>query len=150
MRCKSSPGSESEQPVAGARKRVWIFPAILAGSAILAAVTVLSFAQNPVQQLPTPPPHPLIQANRPPDANQQMEMREKKSWRENFDAANAERLRQMTQATAMLETMAIALKAEVDNSGSTPLSENAVHKAETIEKLAQIIKERMQLTVKPN
>jgi hypothetical protein len=92
----------------------------------------------------------LPEANRPPDANQQMEMREEKSRRQNFDAANAERLRQMTQATAMLETMAIALKAEVDNSSSTELSENAVHKAETIEKLAQIVKDQMKLTVKPN
>jgi hypothetical protein len=56
----------------------------------------------------------------------------------------------MTEATEMLETMAIALKAEVDNNGSTPLSENAVHKAETIEKLARLVKERMQLTVGPN
>lgn len=152
MRCKLSPGSESEQPLAGARKGPWILPATLAVSAILAAVTLLSFAQTPAPQLPTTAPRPplLEGANRPPDANQQMEMREKKSKRQNFDAANAERLRQMTQETEMLETMAIALKAEVDKSGSTPLSENAVRKAETIEKLAQIIKERMQLTVKPN
>ena len=152
MRCKSSPGSESKQSVAGTFKGARIFPATLAGSAILAAVTLLSFAQTPAPQLSAPAPHPLLlpEANRPPDANEQMEMREKKSRRQNFDAANAERLRQMTQATAMLETMAIALKAEVDNSGSAPLSENALHKAETIEKLAQIVKERMQLTVKPN
>jgi len=147
MRFKSSAGSESEQPVARARKRAWILPMTLAGSAILAMVTLLSFAQTPAPQ-----PHPLLlpAVNRPPDANQQMEMREQKSKRQNFDAANAERLRQMTQATEMLETMAIALKAEVDKTGSTQLSETAVHKAETIEKLAQIVKERMELTVKPN
>jgi hypothetical protein len=152
MRCKSSPGSESEHSVAGTRKGARIFPASLAGSAILAAVTLLSFAQTQAPQLPAKPPHPLIlpEANRPPDANEQMEMREKKSKRQNFDAANAERLRQMTEATKMLETMAIALKAEVDNSDSTQLSENALHKAETIEKLAQIVKEQMKLTVKPN
>jgi hypothetical protein len=152
MRCKLSPGSESEQCVAGTRKGVWILPATLAGSAILAAVTLLSFAQTTTSQLPTPPPHPplFLGANRPPDANEQMEMREKKSRRQNFDAANAERLRQMTKATEMLETMAIALKAEVDKTDSAQLSENAVHKAETIEKLAQIVKEQMQLTVKPN
>jgi hypothetical protein len=148
MRFKSSRGSESEQS-GGVRKRTWILPATLAGSAILATVTLLSFAQTPAQ---SPPPHPLLlpAANRPLDANQQMEMREKKSKRQNFDAANTERLRQMTQATEMLETMAIALKAEVDNNGSAPLSENAVHKAETIEKLARLVKERMQLTVGPN
>jgi hypothetical protein len=152
MRFESSRGSESEQPGAGARKRTWILPTTLAGSAILATVTLLGFAQTPAPQLPTHPPHPLLlpEANRLPDANQQMEMHEERSKRQNFDAANAERLRQMTQATAMLETMAIALKAEVDNVGSDRLSENAVHKAETIEKLAQIVKERMKLTVKTN
>ena len=152
MRCKSSPGSESEKRFAGKRKRIWFLAPTVAGSAILAAVTLLSFAQTPTLQLPGKPPRPLIlpEANRPPDANAQMEMREKKSRRLNFDAANAERLRQMTQATVMLETMAIALKAEVDNSSSTGLSENAVHKAETIEKLAQIVKDQMKLTVKPN
>ena len=148
MRFKSSRGSESEQP-GWARKRTWILPTTLAGSAILATATLLSFAQTSSQ---SPPPHPLLlpAANRPLDANQQMEMREKKSKRQNFDAANAERLRQMTQASEMLETMAIALKAEVDKNGSTQLSENAVHKAETIEKLAQIVKEQMKLTVNPN
>lgn len=152
MRLKSSRGSESEQSDAWARKRVWILPAILAGSAVLAMVTLLSFGQTAAPQLPARPPHPLLlpEANRTPDANEQMEMREQKSKRQNFDAANAERLKQLTQATKMLETMAIALKAEVDNTDSTQLSENAVHKAETIEKLAQIVKERMELTVKPN
>jgi hypothetical protein len=152
MRCKSSPGPEPEKPDARARKRAGILSVILAGSAILAAVAMLSFAQTTTPQLSPKPTHPLLlpEANRPPDANEQMEMREKKSRRQNFDAANAERLRQMAQASAMLETMAIALKAEVDNSGSTRLSENAVHKAETIERLAQIVKERMELTVKPN
>src|ERR1700752_2927447 len=147
MRFKSSPGSESEQTEAGARKRPWILPTIAAGSAVLFTVTLLGFAQTP-----TPVPHPLLlpAANRPPDANAQMEMREQKSKRQNFDAANAERLRQMTEASEMLETMAIALKAEVDKSGSAPLSENALHKAETIEKLAHLVKERMQLTVAPN
>ncbi len=152
MRFKSSRGSESEQPGNRTRKCAWILPTTLAGSAILAMFTLLSFAQTPAPQLPTHPPHPLLlpEANRLPDVNQQMEMREQKSRKQNFDAANAERLRQMTQATAMLETMAIALKAEVDHAGSARLSENALHKAETIEKLAQLVKERMELTVKPN
>jgi hypothetical protein len=152
MRSKSSPGSESEQPVVRARKRVWIVPTTIAGAAGIAMLTLLSFAQTPSPQLPAHPPHPLLlpEANRLPDANQQMQMREQKSRRQNFNAANAERLRQMTQATEMLETMAIALKVEVDNAGSAGLSENAMHKAETIEKLAQIVKERMELTVRPN
>jgi hypothetical protein len=152
MRFESSRGSESEQSDVWARKRVWILPTILGGSAILGTVTLLSFAQTPTPGSPVPTPHPILrpEANRPPDANQQMQMREQKVKRQNFDAANAERLRQMTQATEMLETMAIALKAEVDNTGSARLSETALHKAETIEKLAQLVKQRMELTVNPN
>jgi hypothetical protein len=79
-----------------------------------------------------------------------MEMREQKARKQNFDAANAERLRQMTEASKMLETMAIALKAEVDKTSSGRLSESAIHKAETIEKLARIVKEEMKLTVGPS
>ncbi len=152
MRFKSSPGSELEQHGSWVSKRSWVLPTTLAGSVVLAAATLLSFAQSPPGQLPSHPPHSIIlpEANRLPDANQQMEMREQKSRRQNFDAANAERLRQMTKATEMLETMAIALKAEIDNAGSARLSENAMHKAETIEKLAQLVKERMELTVRPN
>ena len=125
MRFKSSRGSESEEPGAWSCKRVWILRTTLAGSAILAMVTLLSFGQTAAPQLPSHPPHPLLlpEANRPPDANEQMQMREQRSKRQNFDAANAERLRQMTQATKMLETMAIALKAEVDNTDSAQLSE---------------------------
>jgi hypothetical protein len=106
-------------------------------------------------QAPGPPlqvPHSILlpAVNRPPDANEQMEMREQKSKKQNFDKANAERLRQMEEATQILETMAMALKAEVDSSDSNTLSPGAIHKAETIERLARIVKERMKLTVGPN
>ena len=90
------------------------------------------------------------EANRPPDANDQMAMREQKIRKQNFDVANAERLRQMARDTHMLETMAIALKAEIDNTKSTRLSETAIRKADTIEKLAHIVKEKMKLTIGPN
>ena len=92
----------------------------------------------------------LPEANRPPDANAQMAMRDQQARKGNIDAVNAERKRQMMQAAEMLETMAIALKAEVDNTSSDALSQNAVHKAETIEKLARLVKDRMTVTVGPN
>ena len=144
MRFKSSLGPASEQSPSWTRKRAWILSSVLGSTMVLAAL--LSFAQGPSPQ------HPILlpEANRPPDANQQMEMREQKTIRQNFDATNAERLKEMTEASEMLETMAIALKAEVDNSSSTRLSQNAIHKAETIEKLARAVKERMQLTISPN
>jgi hypothetical protein len=87
-------------------------------------------------------------ANPMPDANAQMEMREKNLQARNFDLANAERLRDMVKASEMLQTLAIALEVEVDQPG--PLSESEIKKAEEIEKLAQIVKERMTLTVGPD
>ena len=130
----------------GIRKRWGRISAIVLFCAMAAGTWMpAGFAQ--VNQPPPRPPKPTIlpEANRPPNANDQMVMREKNAQRRNFDAANAERLRQLAQASEMLETMAISLKAEVDKSGE--MSKNTVHKAETIEKLARIVKERMTLTV---
>ena len=89
------------------------------------------------------------EASRPPDANDQIKMREAQGKTKNFDAVNAERLKQMMLAADMMETMAIALKAEVDKSGSDSSPEE-IRKAETIEKLARIVKERMKMTIAPN
>ena len=142
-------GSESEQSRRG--RRATLIVLVLAACAVMAMPALLSLGQqNPT---PTPnPTRPLLkpEANRPPDANDQMAMREQQQQKQNFDAINAKRLRDMTEASHMLETMAIALKAELDKTGSAPLSENEVRKAETIERLARIVKEEMQLTVAPN
>jgi len=127
----------------------WFSRWLLPGAVAVGMLTLAGFAQLNQPPPRTPKPVLLPEANRPPDVNQQMEMREKNAQRRNFDAANAERLKQMTQATDMLETLAMALKAEVDNTGSGALSENAVHKAEAIEKLAHSVKERMTLTLAP-
>jgi len=115
---------------------------------LLVMLTMACFAQ--VNQ-PSQPPKPLIipEANPLPDKNQQMEMRERNVQRRNFNAANAERLRQMTKASEMLETLAMALKAEVDNTPPGPASANAMRKADNIEKLARIVKDQMTLTMAP-
>ena len=52
-----------------------------------------------------------------------------------------------TRPQTMLETMAMSLKAEVDDSKSDSLSQNALRKADTIEKLARMVKETMKLNV---
>ena len=117
--------------------------------AVLSCVFALgSFGQ--VNQQPNRTPKPIIvpEANPTPDANDQMVMRQKNLQTRNFNLANAERRRQMMKATDMLETMAIALKAEADKPG--PPSENEIHKAETIEKLAHIVKDRMTITITSN
>jgi len=113
----------------------------------IGGLRLAGFAQmnQPPIRLQTPI---LPESNRLPDANGQMVLREKSAQKRNFDAANAERMKQLTQATQMLETLAIALKAEVDKPGD--VSQNTINKAETIEKLARIVKERMRLTVGPN
>ena len=133
-------------PVGKARKRCYPF---LAGIAFLLCMLALAAFAQINQQPPSHPPTPLVspQANPTPDANDQMEMRQRNLQSRNFDLANAERLHQMMRASDMLETLAIALKAEVDQPG--PLSANEIQKAENIERLAHIVKERMTLTIAP-
>jgi hypothetical protein len=127
-------------------ERAWGVHLLLPGVLLSGMLALVAFAQN---QTTT---HPILlpEANRPPDANEQMKMREAQNKKTNFDAANAERLKQMVQASEMLETMAIALKAEVDKADSSAPSPEVLHKAETIEKLAHIVKERMKMTVGPS
>ena len=124
------------------------YPWMASVALLLGLLTLTVFGQLN-QQPPSHPPKPLIVplANPTPDANDQMEMRQRKLQARNFDLANGERRRQMMKASDMLETLAIALKVEVDK--PDPLSANEVQKAEEIEKLAHIVQERMKLTVAP-
>lgn len=111
----------------------------------LAAVTLGS------QAIPAPPRPSrsilLPEANRPPDANAQMEMRERKTRQQNFEAANAERHRQIVQDSARLLKLAASLKAEMDASAKGTVSPAAMVRAGEIERLARIVKEKMKLTV---
>ena len=126
----------------------------LAATGVLLLTAILSPGQNPSTAAPTTPPRsPTLlspEANRPPDANDQMLMREAKARKTNFDAANAERLKQITQASQILQTLAIALEAEIEKDPSGDISANELQKADNIEKLARVVKERMKLTVAPN
>jgi len=77
-----------------------------------------------------------------------MEMQERKAKQQNFDAANAERVRQIAQDSAMLLKLATELKAEVDRSTDRQtLSVIVEGKADLIERLAHAVKEKMKLTV---
>jgi hypothetical protein len=126
---------------------------LLAGTVLMA--TMMGLAQGNVNRTATSRP---IESGTSlpttgtglPDANEQMQMREAKARKANFDAANAERLKQLSKASHMLETLAIALKAEIEKDPSGAVSENEVQKAENIEKLARMVKEQMKLTVGPN
>jgi hypothetical protein len=101
--------------------------------------------------LTNPPPRPtgilLPEVNRPPDANDQMEMREQQAKKQNFAAANAERRKQIADDTAKLLKLADDLKAEVDKTSKDTLSLNIIRKADEIERLAHNVKEKMKLTV---
>jgi len=125
---------------------------LLIGSGLLslAAIALLTGAAQPGQQ-PTggdvDKPYLLPEANRLPDANDQMKMRDQKAKQQNFDVANAERKRQLSDESAKLLTLAMALKTEVDKTNKDMLSLNVIRKADEIEKLAHNVKEKMKLTV---
>lgn len=101
--------------------------------------------------LSNPQPHPssiiLPEANRTPDANEIMEMRNKKAKNANFEAANTERKRQLMEDSAMLLKLASELKAEIDKTPSDMLSLSVMRKADDIERLAHIVQAKMKLTV---
>jgi hypothetical protein len=117
---------------------------------ISASAALLALGGSAQIQPPSHAPKPLIipAANPTPDANDQMALRQKNLKTRNFDMANTERLREMMKASDLLETLAMALKAQMDKPG--PLSLDEVHKAEDIEKLAHMVKEKMKLTIGPN
>jgi hypothetical protein len=106
---------------------------------------------NSQTPLNNPPPRPtgilLPAANRPPDANDQMEMREQQTKKQNFSAANAERKKQIADDTAKLLKLAADLKEEVDKTSKDTLSLNVIRRADEIERLAHSVKEKMKLSV---
>ncbi len=85
-----------------------------------------------------------------PDANAPMTMREQQQKQQNFEAANAERQRQIADDSAKLLKLATDLKAEVDKTNEDTLSLNVIRKAEEIERLAHGVKEKMKLSVGSN
>jgi hypothetical protein len=92
----------------------------------------------------------LPAVNRPPDANAQMAMHDQQSKKQSFDAANAERKRQLNEDSARLLKMAADLKIEVDKTSKDTLSLAVIRKADEIERLARSVKEKMKLTVGSN
>jgi len=116
----------------------------------VALVALASFAG--LAQSTNPPvlaPKPLIipSANRLPDANDQMEMREQQGKQQDFATANAERRKQIASDSAKLLKLAADLKTEVDKTTRDTLSINVIRKADEIERLAHSVKEKMKLTV---
>ncbi len=114
-----------------------------------AAATLIAPAQPPQQDpIQNPPPGYLRpEANRLPDKNERMLLDEQRAKTDRFEAANAERKRQIADDTAKLLALATELKTEVDKTSKDTLSLSVIRKAETIERLAKGVKEKMKLTV---
>jgi hypothetical protein len=125
--------------------RRWIRGA--AGVGVMA--TLIAVAQPPQQSPTTGPDAPYLrpEANRLPDKNDQMKLNSDQVKRAHFDAANAERKKQIADDTAKLLELATELKSEVDKTSKDTLSINVIRKAESIERLAKGVKEKMKLTV---
>ena len=132
--------------------RRWPFPFRfdLLGCALVLCVGLAprtGAAQAPGQGANIDRPYLMPEANRLPDANDQMRMHQNEAKQQSFDAANAERKKELSEESAQLLTLAMALKAEVDKTNKDMLSLNVIRKADEIEKLAHNVKEKMKLTV---
>jgi hypothetical protein len=92
-------------------------------------------------------PHLPPELNRIPDSNQVNQINDQQAKKDSFEAANAERKKQISSESAKLLKLATELKAEVDKTDKDTLSIGVIRKADEIEKLAHSVKEKMQLTV---
>ena len=117
------------------------------GAVGLAILTTFMAAGQPPQQPIPDVPYLRPETNRLPDKNAQMQMHDDQAKTQSFEAANAERKRQIADDTSKLLELATQLKAEVDKTSKDTLSINVIRKAESIEKLAHGVKEKMKLTV---
>lgn len=115
------------------------------------AVSSAAFSQTvPQAQVSQPPPkHTILDpaANRPPDANDIMLLREQQAKRKNFNAANLERKRQLNEDSALLLKLVGELNTEIGKTTNESVSPELMRKIEDIERLAHNVQEKMKLTV---
>ncbi|MFZ0394266.1 MAG: hypothetical protein WCF17_17315 [Terracidiphilus sp.] len=147
-RCKPQALSTRPGPLALVR---------LAAVALLASAALLACAQQQPEMQPggninpnsSPyPDRPVLSpaANRVPDANDRMQMDQQQSKKDKFEIANAQRHKQIEDDTAKMLELATELKAAVDKTDKDTLSLDVIRKADTIERLAKGVKEKMKLT----
>ena len=128
-------------------------PAIVFATVLIALAAPRALNQAPGGQMmpngPQPSPTGGYQpgVNRVPDANDRMGLNQAQAAKSGFEAANKERRRQIADDAAKLLQLATELKAEIDKTDKDTLSLNVIRKAESIEKLAKGVKEKMKLTV---
>jgi len=102
--------------------------------------------QESMLQYPKIPP----EAVRMPDAVQQHDINQQEKEKQNFEAANAERKKEIADDSSKLLKLATDLKTEVDKTNKDTLSLNVIRKADAIEKLAHDVKEKMKLSIGAN
>lgn len=132
------------------------------GLASLAGVVLLTGAAQSGQQQPSATPDkPSVtsdasqppdasqqpQANQPPDADDQAKPPEKQAAPQAAPTPGAEHKRQISDDSAKLLTLAMALKAEVDKTNKDTLSLDVIRKADEIEKLAHNVRDKMKVSV---
>jgi len=130
------------------RRRTWL----LAGAALFAGAFLLAVADSGQQAPMGSPDRPYLlpEANRPLDANQRMIMQDQQQKKANFEAVNVERKKQLSDDSVRLLKLANELKTEVDKTDKDTLSISVIRKADEIERLAHVVKEKMKLTVGAN
>jgi hypothetical protein len=113
------------------------------------AIALFGAAQSTTNPPSLNPDKPTLspEANRLPDVNDQMQMREQQGKQQDYTAANVERRKQIADDSARLVKLATELKTEVDKTTKDTLSLGVIRKADEIEKLAHNVKEKMKLTV---
>ena len=121
------------------------------GSAVfLFAGAVLALAHQSGQQTNGGTPGQEPGPGRASTVSSRLAIPTAQSGQQNFDAANAERRKQIADDGAKLVKLATDLKAEVDKTTKDTLSLNVIRKADEIEKLAHSVREKMRLNVVPN
>jgi hypothetical protein len=134
---------------AGSANRFWSCPWGRA-VACIATLATLSAAAQHGQQMGIFDPNKMYainQANRLPDVNDQMAMRQQAEEQKKFEDLNALRRKQLTQESAALLKLAADLKAEMDKTDKDTLNLNIIRKADEIQKLAQEVENTMKVSV---
>ena len=114
------------------------------------AASVALGQANPQAQVSQPQPkHTILDpaANRPPDANQIMLMREQQAKRKNFDIANSERKRQLAEDSALLLKLVGELSTEIGTASDEVPSPELMRRLEDIERLAHNVQQKMKMTM---
>jgi hypothetical protein len=127
-----------------------LLSALKAGMCVAIVWAFASYAQNTSSMpagLRTDRIDIVSPLNELPDANTQMRMREQQGKQMNFSAANAERRKQIAEASVQLLKRAADLNSELTKSQEAMPSPNAIRKADEIERLAHRVKEEMKLVL---